>query len=59
MLGNGDAVEGRGRVYRPSGRDRLSGYARAGEIFRDVETAGGTVIVNADHIVEIREKSEA
>ena len=59
MLSNGDAVEGRVRVYRPSGRDRLSDYARAGEIFRYVETAGGTVIVNADHIVEIREKSEA
>jgi len=59
LLSNGDAVEGRVRVYRPSGRDRLSDYARAGEIFRYVETAGGTVIVNADHIVEIREKSEA
>ena len=59
MLSNGDAVEGRVRVYRPSGRDRLSDYARAGETFRYVETAGATVIVNADHIVEIREKSEA
>ena len=31
------------RVYRPSGRDRLSDYARAPEAFRYVETADGTV----------------
>ena len=59
VMSNGDAIEGRVRVYRPSGRDRLSDYARAGELFRYVETAGGTVLVNADHIVEIREKTEA
>jgi hypothetical protein len=59
VLSNGDAVEGRIRVYRPSGRDRLSDYARAPEIFRYVETAAGTVIVNANHIVELRETSEA
>jgi hypothetical protein len=59
LLSNGDAVEGRVRVYRPSGRDRLSDYARAPEVFRYVETPGGTVIVNADHIVELREKAEA
>lgn len=59
LLSNGTAVEGRVRVYRPSGRDRLSDYARAPEIFRYVETADGTVIVNADHIVELRETSEA
>lgn len=59
LLSNGIAVEGRVRVYRPSGRDRLSDYARGPEIFRYVETADGTVIVNADHIVELRETSEA
>lgn len=59
LLSNGTAVEGRVRVYRPSGRDRLSDYARAPEIFRYVETADGTVIVNAEHIVELRETSEA
>ena len=37
------------------GMDRLSDYARAPEAFRYVETAGGTVIVNADHIVAFRE----
>jgi hypothetical protein len=55
LLSNGSSVEGQVRVYRPSGRDRLSDYARAPEAFRYVETAGGTVIVNADHIVEFRE----
>jgi hypothetical protein len=59
LLSNGTAVEGRVRIYRPSGRDRLSDYARAPEIFRYVETVDGTVIVNADHIVELRETSEA
>jgi hypothetical protein len=59
LLSNGQAVVGRVRVYRPSGRDRLSDYARAPEIFRYVETAAGTVVVNAEHIVELRETSEA
>jgi hypothetical protein len=59
LLSNGDAVIGRVRVYRPSGRDRVSDYARASEAFRYVETAAGTVIVNADHIVELRETNEA
>jgi hypothetical protein len=59
LLSNGAAVEGRVRVYRPSGRDRLSDYARAPELFRYVETADGTVIVNTDHIVELRETTEA
>ena len=59
LLSNGRAVAGRVRIYRPTGRDRLSDYARAPEVFRYVETADGTVIVNADHIVELRETTEA
>lgn len=59
LLSNGRAVEGRVRIYRPTGQDRLSDYARAGEVFRYVETAEGTVIVNAQHIVELRETTEA
>jgi hypothetical protein len=59
LLSNGASVEGQVRVYRPIGRDRLSDYARAPEAFRYVETAGGTVIVNADHIVEFRETTQA
>lgn len=59
LLSNGRTVEGRVRVYRPTGRDRLSDYARAPEVFRYVETADRTVIVNADHIVELRETTDA
>ena len=59
LLSNGASVEGQVRVYRPSGRDRLSDYARAPEAFRYVETAAGTVIVNAGHIVEFRETTNA
>jgi hypothetical protein len=59
LLSNGETVEGRVRVYRPTGRDRLSDYARAPETFRYVETAGPTVIVNSAHMVELRETNEA
>jgi hypothetical protein len=58
LLSDGSSVEGQVRVYRPTGRDRLSDYARAPEMFRYVETATGTVIVNADHIVEFRETAD-
>jgi hypothetical protein len=59
LLSNGELVEGRVRVYRPAGRDRLSDYARMPETFRYIETADATVIVNSAHIVELRETSEA
>src|SRR5262249_54861135 len=36
LLSNGESVEGRVRVYRPTGRDRLSDYARLPEMFRYV-----------------------
>lgn len=59
LLSNGRTVEGRVRVYRPSGRDRLSDYARVPEMFRYVETGEGMLIVNSAHIVELRETTEA
>src|SRR5258708_37892708 len=52
LLSNDPTVEGRGRVYRPAGRDRLSDYARLAEMFRYVETDDATLIVNFAHIVE-------
>jgi hypothetical protein len=55
LLSIGRMVEGRVRVYLPTGRDRLSDYARAPEVFRYVETAEGTLIVNSAHIVEFQE----
>jgi hypothetical protein len=58
VLSNGETVVGRVRIYRPSGRDRLSDYARLPEMFRYVETDDGTFIVNSAHIVELREIAE-
>ena len=55
LLTNGDSISGAVRVYRPAGRDRLSDYARTGEVFRYVETPNATFIVNTTHIVELRE----
>jgi hypothetical protein len=59
LLSNGETVHGSVRVYRPTGRDRLSDYARLPETFRYVETDEATLIVNTAHIVELRETSEA
>ena len=58
LLSNGESIEGNVRVYRPTGRDRLSDYARLPDAFRYVETQDATVIVNSAHIVELREISE-
>ncbi len=55
LLSDARTIDGCVRVYRPTGRDRLSDYARGGQLFRYVETAGGTIIVNTGHIVELRE----
>jgi hypothetical protein len=57
LLSTGHTVVGRVRVYRPEGRDRLSDYARIPEMFRYVETAQGTLLLNSEHIVELREAS--
>lgn len=55
LLSNGHRVQGAVRIYRPQGRDRLSDWTRQAETFRYIETAGGTVIVNAVHIVAVTE----
>jgi hypothetical protein len=59
VLSTGRTVHGRVRIYRPTGRDRLSDYAREPETFRYIETSDRTVIVNSTHIVEMQETSEA
>jgi hypothetical protein len=59
VLSTGRTVDGRVRVYRPVGRDRLSDYARGAEAFRYVETESATVLVNSAHIVELRETTQA
>jgi hypothetical protein len=42
-------------VFQPSGHDRLSDYARNGEMFRYIETTDHTLIVNSEHLVELQE----
>ena len=55
LLSTGQRIDGAVRVYRPEGRDRLSDWARQPEVFRYVETADATLIVNSGHIVEVTE----
>lgn len=54
-LANRAVLRGMVRIYRPSGRDRLSDYARQTELFRYLENADGTYIVNSAYIVELSE----
>jgi len=58
LLTTGQRIVGTVRVYRPSGRDRLSDWARQPEPFRYVETDDVTYLVNAAHIVDISEVPE-
>jgi hypothetical protein len=58
LLSTGERVAGAIRVYRPEGRDRLSDWARQADVFRYVEDADRTLIVNAAHIVEVIEVTE-
>ena len=55
LLSNSQRVTGEVRVYRPEGRDRLSDWTRQPEVFRYVEAADATYIVNAAHIVAVTE----
>lgn len=54
-LSNGRVISGSVPVYRPLGRDRLSDYAQGGAPFRYLLTDAGELLVNAAHIVELRE----
>lgn len=56
-LTNRMVLRGTVRVYCPAGRDRLSDYARMAQMFRYVENADGTFVVNSAHIVELSEIS--
>ena len=55
LLSSGQRVVGIVRVYRPEGRDRLSDWAHHGERFRYIETNNATVLINVDHVLEVRE----
>jgi hypothetical protein len=58
LLSNGSRLLGTVLVHRPHGHDRLSDFARSSETFRYVEIHGGTLIVNAAHIIELSETTE-
>lgn len=55
LLSNGQRIDGVVRVQRPVGRDRVSDWLRQAEMFRYVEAADVTLIVNAAHVVSITE----
>jgi hypothetical protein len=58
-LSTGARIDGTIALYGPVGYDRLSDYARrAKHRFQYVVTPFGSVIVNADHIVDVYEKAE-
>jgi hypothetical protein len=58
-LSTGARIDGIVTVYGPVGYDRLSDYTRRAKHFRYVVTPFGSLIVNADHIVEVIEKSSS
>jgi len=55
LLSTGMRVKGKVAVYAAPGRDRLSDYARAPQMFLYVITQKNTLIINATHIVELTE----
>jgi hypothetical protein len=58
LMSSGQRVVGAVRVHKPEGRDRLSDWGRQPEVFRYVETADATFIVNLAHVVEVSEVVE-
>ena len=56
-LSTGARIDGTVIVYGPIGYDRLSDYTRRAKHFRYVITPFGSVIVHAEHIVEVIEKA--
>ena len=58
-LSGAQHVTGSIRVYRPEGHARLSDWTRQPEVFRYLETADRTLLVNMNHIIEVSEVSES
>jgi hypothetical protein len=57
LLSNGARLRGTVRVFRPQGRDRVSDFTRTEEIFRYLETANATYLVNFRHVLELVEET--
>ena len=58
VLSTGDRLSGTVPVYRPYGRERLSDYAQTPEAFRYLLTSARELLVNAAHVIELREMPE-
>lgn len=57
-LSTGGRLAGTVPVYRPYGRERLSDYAQSPEPFRYLLTPERELLVNAAHVIELRETEE-
>lgn len=55
-LSSGEQVAGTIHVYLPPGNDRVSDWARDAAVFRYLETASGTLLVNIHHVAEVVER---
>jgi hypothetical protein len=55
LLSNSQRIVGAVRAHLPSGRDRVSDWARDRIIFRYLEADEATVIVNVQHVTEVTE----
>ena len=55
LLSSGEQVSGDIRVYLPQGRDRVSDWTRDPAVFRYLETAKATLLVNIRHVAEVIE----
>jgi hypothetical protein len=58
LLTTGMRVTGTVAIYQPDGHTRLSDYTRVEEVFRYLETADHTLIINFAHVVELLETPE-
>lgn len=58
VLDNGERIDGFVPVSRPRGRDRLSDHTRWGESFWYLEVPTGAIIINANRVIELLERSE-
>jgi len=56
-LSTGAQVQGTLFVSGPTGHERLSDYARRARHFFYLVTAGGTLVINTHHVVELEERA--
>lgn len=57
VLSNGTRLHGTVRVFCPQGHDRLSDFASAPDMFRYLESANATYVINVHHLVELIEET--